>query len=102
MQIRSHYKPSYQSRTAHLSPGDALILYTDGLIEIDPRKPDRFSREQLLVQFITGLKADITAQEICDEISDAYHALREDQETTDDNNWLLRQVMPMHNPIVRT
>jgi sigma-B regulation protein RsbU (phosphoserine phosphatase) len=78
----SHYKPSYQSRTAHLSPGDALILYTDGLIEIDPRKPDRFSQEQL-VQFITGLK-DITAQEICDEISDAYHALREDQEMTDD------------------
>jgi sigma-B regulation protein RsbU (phosphoserine phosphatase) len=50
-------------------------LYTDGLIEIDPRRSYRFSREQL-VQFITGLK-DITAQEICDEISDAYHALRE-------------------------
>ncbi len=78
----SHYKPSYQNRTAHLNPGDTLILYTDGLIELDPRRPDRFSQEQL-VQFITGLK-DITAQEICDEISDAYHALRGDEEMTDD------------------
>jgi len=30
-----------------------------------------------------GLK-DVTAQEICDEISDAYHALRGEEEMTDD------------------
>ena len=77
-----HYKPYYESRTAHLNPGDTLILYTDGLLEIDPRRSYRFSQEQL-VQFIVGLK-DVTAQEICDEISDAYHALRGEEEMTDD------------------
>ncbi|MCM8900019.1 SpoIIE family protein phosphatase [Caldicoprobacter algeriensis] len=77
-----YFKPSYKSRTVHLEPGDSLVFYTDGLIEIDPAQPELFSQDKL-VEFVKGLK-DASAQEICDEIIDAYHALLGDKKMLDD------------------
>jgi sigma-B regulation protein RsbU (phosphoserine phosphatase) len=34
--------PSYESQTLQLEEGDSLLLYTDGLIEIDRKKPEYF------------------------------------------------------------
>jgi sigma-B regulation protein RsbU (phosphoserine phosphatase) len=77
-----YFKPSYKSKTVYLDPGDTLVFYTDGLIEIDPAEPELFSQEHL-IEFVKGLK-DATAQQICDEISDAYHALLGDKKMLDD------------------
>lgn len=77
-----YFKPSYKSRTVYLEPGDSLVFYTDGLIEIDPAEPELFSQDKL-VEFVKGLK-NASAQEICDEIIDAYHALLGDRQMLDD------------------
>ncbi len=77
-----HFKPSYKSRTVHLEPGDSLVFYTDGLIEIDSTQPELFSQDKL-VEFVKGLK-DASAQEICDELIDAYHVLLGDKKMLDD------------------
>lgn len=77
-----HFKPFYKSRSVHLEPGDSLVFYTDGLIEIDPAQPELFSQDKL-VEFLKGLK-DASAQEICDEIIDAYHAFLGDKRMLDD------------------
>jgi len=77
-----YFKPSYESRTVHLEPGDSLVFYTDGLIEIDPTQPELFSQDKL-VEFVKWLK-DTSAKEICDEIIDAYHVLLGDKKMLDD------------------
>ncbi len=78
----SYFRPSYKSRSVKLTPGDALILHTDGLVEINRDRPDLFSQDQL-VEFIKGLKG-ATAQQLCDDITDAYHTLLGDGKMLDD------------------
>jgi len=85
-----HFKPSYKSRTVHLEPGDSLIFYTDGLIEIDSTQPELFTQDKL-IEFVKGLK-DASAQEICDELIDAYYALLGDKKMLDDVTVLVVKV----------
>jgi len=85
-----HFKPSYNSTTVYLEPGDSLVFYTDGLIEIDPTQPELFSQDKL-VEFVKGMKG-ASAQEICDELIDAYHALLGDKNMLDDVTVLVVKV----------
>ncbi|MFS8501238.1 MAG: MASE3 domain-containing protein [Caldicoprobacter sp.] len=85
-----YFKPFYKSTTVHLEPGDSLVFYTDGLIEIDPAQPELFSQDKL-VEFLKGLKG-VSAQEICDEIIDAYHTLLGDKRMLDDVTVLVVKV----------
>ncbi len=77
-----HFKPSYETKTIVLAPGDALVFYSDGLGEIDREQPELFSTENI-IEFLTGIQ-DPSAKEICDGLTDAYYALLNGREMLDD------------------
>ena len=58
--------PRFPVTEITLEPGDALLLYTDGLIERNPR----VDGEEGLAQIFGGLR-DETAEELLTELEDA-------------------------------
>ncbi|HZK34745.1 MAG TPA: MASE3 domain-containing protein [Bacillota bacterium] len=82
---------SYENSLISMDSGDSLILYTDGLTEIDRTAPERFD-EQNLAEFIRGIK-DASAEEIADSILDAYYAILGDEKTLDDVTLLIAKAL---------
>ncbi len=76
------FRPSYETKTTYLAPGDTLIFYSDGLGEIDRNQPDLFSTENIM-EYLKGMQ-NYSAQEICQGLSDAYHTLLSDRDMLDD------------------
>lgn len=76
------YKPSYETKTMFLEPEDTLIFYSDGLGEIDRKRPNLFSTKNIM-EYIKGME-DYSAQDICHGLSDAYYTLLSDKEMLDD------------------
>jgi serine phosphatase RsbU (regulator of sigma subunit) len=60
--------PTLSDATVELEPGDAVLLYTDGLT--DAYAPDRIVTEEQLITSLEGL-AGRTAREIASGIQDA-------------------------------
>lgn len=77
-----YFKPSYETKTIALAPGDTLVFYSDGLGEIDRQYPEIFNNENI-IEFLTGMQ-NLSAKEICDELADAYHTLLNGREMLDD------------------
>lgn len=92
----AYVSPSYENRTCTLHPGDALILYTDGLIEIDRSQPEIFSNHNVM-EYLRGLrKAD--AGEVVEELSDAYEAILSGGPMLDDVTILVVRLLPETPP----
>ena len=88
----TYITPSYENLTRTLHPGDALILFTDGLVEIDRSQPEIFS-EQNVMEYLRGLRiAD--AGEIVEELSDAYEAILGGGPMLDDVTILVVRLLP--------
>ena len=82
---------SYENTEIKIDSGDSLILYTDGLTEIDRRNPDTFN-EQSLAEFIKGTK-DLGAEDIASNILDAYFAILNDRARLDDVTILVAKLL---------
>jgi len=89
-----YFKPSYDTRTITLKSGDSLIFYTDGLVELDRDNPDLFNSESI-IEFVKGMKEE-SAEEIGEQIIDAYHALLGDREILDDVTLLVIKTTDEH------
>lgn len=76
------FKPNYETKTIEISPGETLVFYSDGLGEIDRKRPNLFSRESIM-EYIKGMQ-DYSAYEICQSLSDAYDTLLSGDEMLDD------------------
>lgn len=77
-----HFKPTYKSRQITLDPRDVMVIYSDGLIEIDRKRPDLFSPER--VAECVKAYAGEGPQAVCDGLMDAYYALRGKRKILDD------------------
>jgi sigma-B regulation protein RsbU (phosphoserine phosphatase) len=82
--------PSYDNRSIQLEDGDNLLFYTDGLIEIDRKKPDQFN-EYNLMEFLRGMK-NATAAEIAESMSDLFYAILGDRKMIDDVTILVAKI----------
>jgi sigma-B regulation protein RsbU (phosphoserine phosphatase) len=82
--------PSYDNRSIQLEDGDSLLFYTDGLIEIDRKKPDQFN-EYNLMEFLRGMK-NATAAEIAESMSDLFYAILGDRKMIDDVTILVAKI----------
>ncbi|HSD49579.1 MAG TPA: PP2C family protein-serine/threonine phosphatase, partial [Actinomycetota bacterium] len=82
--------PTLVDEAIDLGPGDALVLYTDGVT--DERSGDEEFGEQRLVELLTTL-AGRTAQEIADAVLDEVVAFRSGQ-PRDDIALLVLRVSP--------
>ena len=77
-----HFKPTYKSRQVTLDPKDVMVIYSDGLIEIDRKRPDLFSPGR--VAECVKAYAGEGPQAVCDGLMDAYYALRGKRKILDD------------------
>jgi len=77
-----HFKPTYKSRQVTLDPKDVMVIYSDGLIEIDRKRPDLFSPQR--VAECVKAYAGEGPQAVCDGLMDAYYALRGKRKILDD------------------
>ena len=77
-----HFKPTYKSRQVNLDPKDVMVIYSDGLIEIDRKRPDLFSPQR--VAECVKAYAGEGPQAVCDGLMDAYYALRGKRKILDD------------------
>ena len=77
-----HFKPTYKSRQVNLDPRDVMVIYSDGLIEIDRKRPDLFSPGR--VAECVKAYAGEGPQAVCDGLMDAYYALRGKRKILDD------------------
>ncbi len=74
--------PSYENQTIQLEDGDSMLFYTDGLIEIDRKRPDQFN-EKNLMEYLRGLQ-NSSADETVDYMIDLYNAILGDNKMIDD------------------
>ncbi len=82
--------PSYENRRLQLEEGDSLLLFTDGLIEIDRKKPDQFD-EPNLMEFLKGMK-NKTAEETAGYLLDLYQAILGGNQMIDDVTVLVMKI----------
>lgn len=82
--------PSYESQTLQLEGGDSLMLYTDGLIEVDRKRPDRFN-ETHLIEYLRGIKST-TASETIDYMFELYSTILGDKSMIDDVTVLVMKI----------
>jgi sigma-B regulation protein RsbU (phosphoserine phosphatase) len=74
--------PSYENQTIQLEEGDSILFYTDGLIEIDRKRPDQFN-EKNLMEYLRGLQ-NSSAAETVDYMFDLYNAILGENKMIDD------------------
>lgn len=89
-----HFKPTYKSRQVNLDPRDVMVIYSDGLIEIDRKRPDLFSPGR--VAECVKAYAGEGPQAVCDGLMDAYYALRGKRKILDDVTVLSIKVRDNH------
>lgn len=90
-----HFRPTYKSRQVILDPKDVMVLYSDGLIEIDRKRPDLFS-PQRVVECVKAYAGE-GPQAVCDGLMDAYYALRGKRKILDDVTVLSIKVLDRWN-----
>jgi sigma-B regulation protein RsbU (phosphoserine phosphatase) len=72
----------YQEATVNLEPGDALVLFSDGVTEaVDPEDHD-FGEERLAK--LVALMRDRPSSEIVEEVHRAVHAFTQGAPAADD------------------
>jgi sigma-B regulation protein RsbU (phosphoserine phosphatase) len=61
----------YQETRLHLTPGDKVVLYTDGIVEAMNEKEEMFGCERLIeiVQGARSMSADSLLKEILDRVN---------------------------------
>jgi sigma-B regulation protein RsbU (phosphoserine phosphatase) len=74
---------AYGETTTPLGPGDALILYTDGITDARNRLMQDYGEERLF-QFAVDLPRDLTARQLLDAISVDLSSFTEGAEQADD------------------
>jgi len=74
--------PSYENQSIQLKDGDSLLFYTDGLIEIDRKRPDQFNEDNLM-EYLRGVQS-ISASDTVEYMFDLYHAIRGNESMIDD------------------
>jgi len=89
--------PSYENQFLQMDVGDSLLLYTDGLIEIDRKRPEHFT-EKHLMEYLRGIE-NITAGDTVDYMFDLYKTILGDRNMIDDVTVL---VMNVHDGKVET
>jgi sigma-B regulation protein RsbU (phosphoserine phosphatase) len=77
------YQEHVEEQVIYYSPGDALLLYTDGITECRNTQGDEYGQERLLTQF-KKLAAAGEAQEICCSLIDDLRMFAGGQEIDDD------------------
>ncbi len=82
--------PSYENQTLQLEVGDSLLLYTDGLIEIDRKRPEYFT-ETHLMEYLRGIKNN-TADETVDNMFDLYDTILGERNMIDDVTVLVMNI----------
>ncbi len=90
--LGTHVNPAYENQMRVLHPGDALILFTDGLVEIDRNQPDIFSEENVM-EYLKGSQ-NTTPKEIVEVLMDAYTAILADKNMVDDVTVLIVKMNP--------
>jgi serine phosphatase RsbU (regulator of sigma subunit) len=83
---------SYQMATAALTPGDVLILYTDGVIEAENDKGEMYSVERLVS--VVRANREKTAQELVQLIQSSVFAFAGTEELRDDLTLVVLKVLP--------
>lgn len=78
-----HPEFAYSETNAPLLPGDALILYTDGITDARNRALEDYGEERL-VRFAGDLPRDLTARQLLDAISQDLSRFTEGAEQADD------------------
>ena len=82
--------PSYENQTLQLQEGDSLLLYTDGLIEIDRKRPEHFT-ETHLMEYLRGIR-NTTALDTVDYMFELYETILGDRNMIDDVTVLVMNV----------
>jgi sigma-B regulation protein RsbU (phosphoserine phosphatase) len=85
--------PSYDNHSIQLEDGDSLLFYTDGLIEIDRKRPDQFN-EHNLMEFLRGIK-NASAEEVAESMTDLFYAILGDKKMIDDVTILVAKINEM-------
>jgi serine phosphatase RsbU (regulator of sigma subunit) len=78
-----HPEFAYGETSTELKPGDALILYTDGITDARNRSMEDYTEDRLF-QFAGELSRDLTARELLDAISTDVSRFTEGAEQADD------------------
>lgn len=86
------FKPNYETKTIDLAPGDTLVFYSDGLSEIDRKRPSLFGSKNIM-EYLKGME-NYSAKEICQGLADAYHTLLDGNEMLDDVTILVVKTPP--------
>ena len=73
---------SYEAKTAHLAPGDILVLYTDGITEAINEDEEEFGEERL--HAVIAEHAALPARELADRVIEAVRAFTENAKPFDD------------------
>ncbi len=74
--------PAYENHSIQLDNGDSMLFYTDGLIEVDRKKPELFN-EYNLVEYLRGV-TDSTAEDTSEYLLDLYYTILGDKQVIDD------------------
>lgn len=82
--------PSYENQTLQLEKGDSLLLYTDGLIEIDRKRPEYFT-ETHLMEYLRGIR-NTTASDTVDYMFELFETILGDRHMIDDVTVLVMNV----------
>ena len=83
--------PSYENQTIQLEEGDSLLFYTDGLIEIDRKRPEHFNEDNLM-EYLRGMQ-NTGAAETVDYMFDLYHTILGDNKMIDDVTVLVVKIL---------
>jgi len=59
-----------------------MLFYTDGLVEVDRKKPEQFN-EHNLVEYMKGVRG-ISAEDTAEYLLDLYYAILGDKQVIDD------------------
>jgi serine phosphatase RsbU (regulator of sigma subunit) len=75
-------KASYQTSTTQLSPGDRILLFTDGLVEAQNQKEEIYDQELLLAAVQT--RFELPTPRLFDDILEEVHRFSTTPEFADD------------------